>query len=938
MKIRQLVLIFFFILGAFAVSELLLFIKLRDASDTKAGWVSRSHQVKYLSQTLLNGFLNAETGQRGYILTQNESYLEPYFDGIKTTEEALLKLLELVSDNPDQLKKLADIRTEKDFKFNLMLETIQLIKNNDPTQALTLVKQNMGKASMDKIRAYLDAFLSEENKLLAEREKDYQEWLLVTSIVQNSLVFLLACMATVGYFILVRKVLNPLKNLENASKNFSIHGGNSFTNVKTTNNEIGVLHQAILEMLQNIEAIQQKLESSVITAERANHAKSAFLATMSHEIRTPLNAIIGSAYLLSLGTLTLEQRQDLEAIEASSKNLLALINDVLDFSKIEAGEITFDPHPFSLEEVFHELRAMFSSTAATKGLNFEIAELPDGIPLALLGDDNRLRQMLINLLGNALKFTTKGNVKLLVKIVETNEQNKQLRLRFSVSDTGIGIPDKTLHNLFVPFSQADQSTTRVYGGTGLGLSIVKRLAELMGGSISVESILGQGSTFSLELPFGVTESIKHIRMESNITRQIHVLVAEDNLIEQRLLMQMCGNFGWNVEAVDNGRDMIEKVMTRLNQNHPFDCIVMDWHMPVMDGLAALAELKRMPDKRMPSVIMVTSQDIDRLTRAIADARPDSILVKPVEPSRLFNHVNEAVVAHSDNLGYLLSGTLIEPGHSHWLDGLRILAVDDSELNLKVVDRTLKNEGALTTICASGEAAVAVISQNDISFDIVLMDMQMPGMDGCECTRRIRADGRFKNLPIVALTAGATTTEKARAMESGMNGFLTKPINPSNLVRAIRRHVEESRGQPLPLVQPRVVFPTPKVSQSVPQQANDDPDGWPVIDGIDLARAKELLIGDPELFNEMLQMFAKENSQALAEICALINDGENAQAAKRAHKLGGQAGTVGAIELQQNARSLEQVLLSNSDDVNEKMSTFDLSLTRLLQSIDTNLAN
>lgn len=215
---------------------------------------------------------------------------------------------------------------------------------------------------------------------------------------------------------------------------------------------------------------------------------------------------------------------------------------------------------------------------------------------------------------------------------------------------------------------------------------------------------------------------------------------------------------------------------------------------------------------------------------------------------------------------------------------------------------------------------------------------MPGMDGCECTRRIRADGRFKNLPIVALTAGATTTEKARAMESGMNGFLTKPINPSNLVRAIRRHVEESRGQPLPLVQPRVVFPTPKVSQSVPQQANDDPDGWPVIDGIDLARAKELLIGDPELFNEMLQMFAKENSQALAEICALINDGENAQAAKRAHKLGGQAGTVGAIELQQNARSLEQVLLSNSDDVNEKMSTFDLSLTRLLQSIDTNLAN
>lgn len=690
-------------------------------------------------------------------------------------------------------------------------------------------------------------------------------------------------------------------------------------------------------LLKSIRGFIAQLYTQTSQAQSANLAKSRFLAMMSHEIRTPLNAIIGTAYLLSLSRLTDEQRSDLGVIESSSKHLMSMINDVLDFSKIEAGELAIDPHVFALDEVLQDLRAMFSAAAAAKDVGFELAELPKEIPPALLGDDSRLRQMLINLLGNALKFTAQGSVTLRIQVMEDATPNN-VRLRFSVEDTGIGIADDVLQNLFTPFTQADQSTNRLYGGSGLGLSIVKRLAELMGGSVTVESRSNQGSTFQLELPFGVSDASKLPGLDAIGSRQIHVLVAEDDPTERRVLMQLCGNFGWNVECVGNGRSMVDLIIVRAKQNRPFDCIVLDWHMPEMDGVAALAELNRVLGKGMPSVVMVTAQDIGALNRSVSDVRPDSMLVKPVEPSSLFNHVNQAVLAHSADLGYILSGTLIESGHSYWLDGLRILVVDDSELNLRVIERLLKYEGAQPTVCLSGEAALAAIGPTDSAFDLVLMDLQMPGMDGCEVTRRIRADGRFNNLPVLALTAGATTTQQARAVESGMNGFLTKPINPTSLVRTIRRYVEQNRGVSLPLIAHAGVLQASNAARLVLRSGGDGKGNWPEIEGVDSARSKELMLGDVELLNTMLQMFVKENADVRAEIGTLLADGYREKAAKRIHKLGGQAANIGAIGVQQAALALEQSLLAGEADVAGKLSAFNDAFGKLLQSIDKILAD
>jgi CheY-like chemotaxis protein/HPt (histidine-containing phosphotransfer) domain-containing protein len=556
-------------------------------------------------------------------------------------------------------------------------------------------------------------------------------------------------------------------------------------------------------------------------------------------------------------------------------------------------------------------------------LNFAVPILEKELPTALIGDGNRLRQCLINLIGNAIKFTDHGAVTLTVDSYQQAEgtSRPQIQLRFSVTDTGLGMTKEQVARLFNPFTQADVSTTRRYGGSGLGLSIVKRLAENMGGAVGVESTPGVGSRFWIVLPFEISSTPPTLSSEYVSSRPLHVLVAEDDPTDRALFVRMAADFGWAVEGTTNGQEMADRVLERLKQQFPVDCIVLDWRMPKLDGIEALSELRqRLGDAPMPLVIMVTAADRSALQAALQTQHPDSVLTKPIEPSSLFNAVNNAVVEHGWDRDHLLGFTRIGNDHGRWLHDVRVLVVDDSRLNLDVIGRILQREGAHPILRESGRDALATLDAAQREIDAVLMDMQMPDMDGCETTTRIRqSPAAWSRIPIIALTAGATATEQQRARDSGMDDFLTKPIDPLKLVRVLRRHIQNSRGEVLQVVpfhKAAALQEAELATVAMPQA----PEGWPAIEGFDMFKAAEIL-GDVEFFKELLHPFLRDAASAVTEIEGLLTRGDADSAARRTHTLCGHAGNLGASELHQAAGRLEQAIRSADPDIEQRLAEF-----------------
>ena len=656
---------------------------------------------------------------------------------------------------------------------------------------------------------------------------------------------------------------------------------------------------------------ERSLREATHRAEQANSAKSEFLANMSHEIRTPLNAVIGLGYLLEHTTLNEDQRQLLSKIQFGGRALLGVINNVLDLSKIEAGEMSLEDEPFDLPELVRDLGQMLAPQAVAKGIEL-IVQCAPAMPRMVKGDASRLRQILTNLLGNSIKFTEFGHVEL--KVFCTEQNSDRIRLRCTVQDTGIGVEPAALEGLFTPFTQADASTTRRFGGTGLGLSIARRFVELMGGEIGVTSTVKVGSTFWIEIPLRIAHDIDGTLS----ARGLSILVIDSSGDAPDRLVPMARALGWSPQVAETGEQLLA-VMSSTPPNAWPDVLVLELHLHDMDAHQLIARLqKECPHGELPPAIVVAD-----LTQSYIDHRQlmrtsDVMLVRPLTSSAMFNAVNAAVSRRPDSIERVLQSTNFDELHAQWLAGVRVLVVDDSDINLEVAQRILEKQGATVTTCSHGLAALEYVRAHHQLLDVVLMDVQMPTLDGNEATRRIRGDLKLLTLPIVALTAGALVGERQRALEAGMNDFISKPFDPQALIRKVRRLVEEARGAPIPMV---ILDAKPA------RQAADRP----LMSSIDAGVVQQMFGDDMSLFKSLLARMLREFADLALPVCVSPDDEPTRSQLKgRAHKLKGSAGMIGATRIMRFAGAAEVALQEGrpADIVEEILRQLALALTTL----------
>ena len=665
--------------------------------------------------------------------------------------------------------------------------------------------------------------------------------------------------------------------------------------------------------ISRIKHAEEALIEAKRKAEDATAAKSAFLATMSHEIRTPMNAIIGLCYLLERQDLRPVTREMVSKIHGASRALLGIINDILDFSKIEARRLDLEEVPFRLSEVLDNLASIMSASLGSKPLELVVSPAPAGADF-LRGDGLRLGQVLTNLASNAIKFTTQGEVSVHVEKLPTTAADRVL-LHFSVRDTGIGIETDKQRAIFQAFSQADSSTTRSYGGTGLGLAISSRLVDLMGGQLIVESHPGKGSTFSFALPFQRSEPAQVAIPEM---AHLRVLVADDHPTARDALRDTVTSLGWHADAVDSGMQAVAQAGSTAAPS--YDVVLLDWRMPGLDGLQAAARIRQLGNQEhAPILVMATAFDRDELRRQDGSEWVDVIINKPVTSSSLYNAVLEA----KRRLGQLRVATC-PPAQLRRLDGLRLLIVDDSEINRDVAKGILSAEGAAIELADDGKAALDILAREPCEFDAVLMDMQMPIMDGYEATRRIRATRSLTRLPIIALTAGAFRSQRDQALVAGVDAFVAKPFEVDELIHAV---VQLVHGRGVSVGRSKGGSSSSKGSEPTAERGDrDGPEPSPRI--LDVQRGLRIW-GSAEALCSSLRKFLAIHADTVAGMRAATPEA----ASRLAHRLKGAAAQLGVDEVAGIAAQAER-RLAGPGDASEILDRLELGMSAAIGAIQS----